>query len=285
MKIPQEKPQSVIQSAQEYFQEKINSVRLHVFWILSKSSDIEHTYASEIDFSKTHIHPNRLIEVGKITKNGMLHHLFSHYLLLFLAKWWVFYVKDELVVSDTDIFSQGDKYGMEYDLYLSFLSGIEFDPIILNFEFVSKNKIIIETHLEQMIKNFEESNKKYVQKVFQKQMKQTLSSHKEQLYMWRYVALADLLGLMNIGFVKDFTIEGHMIEMIDSIPYDTKPIFMAPMFQEIFWTTKSINVTKENYQEIKQKIQIARENFLRDLWVENFSDKKEISQRLIERFQ
>jgi len=39
---------------------------------------------------------------------------------------------------------------------------------------------------------------------------------------------------MNIGFVKDFTIEGHMIEMIDSIPYDTKPIFMAPMFQEIF---------------------------------------------------
>jgi len=86
-------------------------------------------------------------------------------------------------VSDTDIFSQGDKYGMEYDLYLSFLSGIEFDPIILNFEFVSKNKIIIETHLEQMIKNFEESNKKYVQKVFQKQMKQTLSSHKEQLYM------------------------------------------------------------------------------------------------------
>jgi len=31
MKIPQEKPQSVIQSAQEYFQEKINSVRLHVF--------------------------------------------------------------------------------------------------------------------------------------------------------------------------------------------------------------------------------------------------------------
>ena len=116
-------------------------------------------------------------------------------------------------------------------------------------------------------------------------MKQTLSSHKEQLYMWRYVALADLLGLMNIGFVKDFTIEGHMIEMIDSIPYDTKPIFMAPMFQEIFWTTKSINVTKENYQEIKQKIQIARENFLRDLWVENFSDKKEISQRLIERFQ
>lgn len=285
MQTPQEKPLSVIQSAQEYLQEKINSVCFHVFWILSKSNDIKQTYASEIDFSKIQIHPNRLIEVWKVTKQGMLYHLFTHYLLLFLWKWWIFYVKDELVIRDTDIFSQNDKYGMEYDLYLSFLSGIEFDPIILNFEFIRKNKAIMEDHLEKMIVNFEENNKKYVQKVFQKQMQKTLSSHKEQLYMWRYVALADLLWLMNIWFVKDFSIEAHMIETIETIPYHVKPIFMTSMFQEIFGNAKSIKVTQENYQEIKQKIQIARENFLRDLWVENFSDKKEISQRLIERFQ
>ncbi len=276
----------ILKKVQGIFQETVNRVVSHVMHIVSSNTNIRYIYANEFQGPFQNIDSERLIEVWKITEWGMCDHLLTHYVLYFLSRGGTYYCNGRFYSSNEEMFSEYDKYGMEYDLYLSFLSGIKFYDQILDFQFVQKHTSTIKHYLEILVSTTDvtENEKIYFSHILDENLEKTFSSEQEQKYMLRYLFLADLLGLVDVWFMKDFSISSVMIESTKIGRYDVKPLFMLDIFNEIFGKNQVLDVTQENYQEIKEKIQKARENFLIKLWVQDFINKKEISQKLLESF-
>lgn len=257
-----------------------------IFWLTSW----ERLFVSDFThLNKSFIFERDIQAIWKITESWMTSHLFSHYFFYFIKKSWFFFSDGWIRYNWEDISKIHDKYCIEHDLWMLFLAWEKFDHKILDFEFIEDSISYIWKIFDDYTIEFHQEAKQNLATILQKNIDEVLVKKRdiEQKYMLQYLFLADVLWLCDdVGFLKEFYMTSEiLIEFPVWIFSLRKPIFMTSMFQEIFGNAKSIKVTQENYQEIKQKIQIARENFLRDLWVENFSDKKEISQRLIERFQ
>lgn len=227
-----------------------------------------------------------LKHLGAITSSGMEHHFLSHFMYYFLLMSGVRWTDEGNIVFGKEHYKE-DKYGLNYDIYVSFLVNIPLKYDILDLGLIEKNMWEVSRYFESFAQKFDEEISQELQKIFERNAKKIFQEKRleEQLYMMRYLQLADLLWVMNVGFTQDFSIDSLMFLQDVKEFTEIKPIFMLEIFQEVFWQNTTLEITRENYYKMKENFQISRKNFLISSWVQNIHDKKEISKKLMQKFQ
>lgn len=262
-----------------YFLEETNQILS--WWNITKyysnTKDIKlHTHTSESDISY----------VKYITKKWMWHHFMSHYFLYLLKMSWIVVQNWKIVLNNHDIVIDYDKLGLDYDIYLSYLAGIKLESYYFDIDIVKKNQKIIWVYFEQLTKELDIGIKNELHQLVNKNLEIYLWKNQEleQEDLLNNLRLADLLGLVEVWKGKDYFICWSMLKEFkwdqDTSLYESKPGFILEIIHYIFWENKTIKITSENYEEMKEKFKQARISFLTKIWVIDFNDQKEIEEKL-----
>lgn len=228
--------------------------------------------------------------VSMVTEKWMMHHYLSHIFLYCFKMSGIFLRGGKIYFDNKNILNNSDTYWFEYDLYLSYVSGIQFDHYIFNIDFVNNNQHILWKYFSQFTQNNNSDEKIELLKIFNKNLDIFLwkNRDKEQQKMIELFRLADLLWVIDGCFGRDFFIDASFIEILywnETSIYAKKPFFVQEIIVEIFWENKTIKITEENYWEMKQKFQDIREKYLKDIWVEDIDNQKEIAQKLQQKYE
>lgn len=228
--------------------------------------------------------------VWKITGKWIQRHYLSHIFLYLLKisgihiKWW------KLYFDDSEKLDWADEYWFEYDLYLSYISWVKFHHNMFNIVFIENNNHILNDCFNTLVKKYSRQESSELLKIYTMNLSKFLSHNRksEQKKMIELFRLADLLWVIEGEFGKEFYIDASMMEVVffkEIWIYHTKPFFVQDIIAEIFWKNKTIKITEENYWEMKKKFQDTREKYLKDIWVEDIDDQKEIAQKLQQKYE
>jgi len=167
-----------------------------------------------------------------------------------------------------------------YDLYIMYIYWTEFNENIFNEEFLLKNNELINKHIDDwyiwQIQNWvDEFN---IKEIVNLNLNNISRNDKKEFLLLEQVS--DLLWLLDTWFKSNFEISSSLLYYDWPINGEVLPAYVIPIIYEIFWDKKSIKITKNNYEEIKNKFKSARVNYLTSLGIKDFSDKKEIKEKI-----
>jgi len=226
--------------------------------------------------------------IDAITEEWMKKHYLTHIILYFLGKKWILSLNQEKLEKSKEHISVllliKDKMEFSYDLYSMYLYDIKFQENIFNQKFLLKNQDLIHKILKDIYIDIlqEWTDKLGIIDIIDFNINNISNNDQKQFdYLEK---ISDLLWILDIWFKWNFEISSSFFSqnffknrgsMIDS-----KWIYIVPIIYKIFWNKKSIKITKDNYNEIKELFKNTRVEYLNDLGVEDINDKLEIKKTI-----
>lgn len=224
-----------------------------------------------------------------MTGKWLSDHLVTHLLIYILGLDWISILENKIIiVKDNQAIYDDNPLWILYDLLLSYIAWIKLDNDSLNLDSLLNNKSVLTYFFNIIYNNNGIELTEEIFSIFSKRYKKVKKdgSRKIESELNKWNIWADILGVMELWFKKDFYISWWIVkeQYKNNWLYVLEvPLFLLPILESVFWQNKTIKVTKDNYEEIKQKFQETRVNYLKNLGVKNLSNQKEISKKILER--